>query len=55
MLNVMQEEQNETELYRLDWDEGERNNLAESQPERTRELLATLNEWVDETRERESK
>jgi arylsulfatase A len=48
-------DQNETELYRLDRDEGERNDLAESQPERTRELLATLNEWVDETRERESK
>jgi hypothetical protein len=39
----------------LDWDEGERNDLAKAQPERTRDLLATLNEWVEEARERESK
>jgi arylsulfatase A-like enzyme len=43
-------EQNETELYRLDDDEGERNDLAGVQPERTRELLETLNQWVEETR-----
>jgi arylsulfatase A len=43
-------EQNETELYRLDDDEGERNDLAKAQPERTRELLETLNQWVKETR-----
>ncbi len=42
-------EQNETELYRLDDDEGERNNLFNAQPERTRELLETLNQWVKET------
>lgn len=42
-------DENETELYRLDDDEGERNNLAEAQPERTRELLETLNQWVKET------
>ena len=48
-------EENETELYHLDKDEGERNDIAETEPERTRELLATLNEWVEETRERESK
>ncbi len=55
MLNVMQEEQNETELYRLDWDEGERSNPPKSQPERARELLATLNAWIAETPESESK
>jgi hypothetical protein len=43
-------EQNETELYRLDDDEGERNDLASAQPKRTRELLETLNQWVKETR-----
>jgi hypothetical protein len=48
-------EENETEPYHLDKDEGERNDIAETEPERTRELLATLNEWVEETRERESK
>jgi arylsulfatase A len=47
--------QNETEFYRLDADEGERNDLSKAQPERTREMLATLNEWVEETREKESK
>jgi len=47
--------QNETELYRLDRDEGERNNLAKAQPERTRELLTTLNQWIEETREKQSK
>jgi arylsulfatase A-like enzyme len=40
---------NETELYRLDEDEGERNDLARAQPERTRELLAALNQWVKDT------
>jgi hypothetical protein len=39
-------EQNETELFRLDDDEGERNDLARDQPEKTRELLETLNQWV---------
>jgi arylsulfatase A-like enzyme len=43
-------EQNETELFRLDDDEGERNDLARDQPEKTRELLETLNQWVKETR-----
>ena len=43
-------EQNETELFRLDGDEGERNDLARDQPEKTRELLETLNQWVKETR-----
>ena len=47
-------EENETELYNLVRDEGERNNLAKVEPERTRELLATLNEWVEETRVRKS-
>ena len=42
-------ERNETELYRLDDDEGERNDLASVKPERTRELLETLNKWVKET------
>jgi len=48
-------EQNETELYRLDADEGERNDLSKVQPERARELLATLNQWIEKTRERQSK
>ncbi len=48
-------EQNETELYRLDEDEGERNDVAKTELERTRELLATLNQWVGETQERGSK
>jgi arylsulfatase A-like enzyme len=43
-------DQNETELYRLEDDEGERNNLAKEQPKRTAELLKTLNQWVKETR-----
>jgi hypothetical protein len=46
---------NETELYRLADDVGERNDLSKAQPERTREMLATLNEWVEETRKKESK
>ncbi|MDE0739123.1 MAG: sulfatase [Planctomycetota bacterium] len=41
--------QNETELYRLDKDEGERNDLAKKEPGKTRELLETLNQWVKET------
>ena len=44
--------QNETELYNLDKDIGEKNNLAKAEPERTRELLATLNQWVKETRQK---
>ena len=41
--------QNETELYRLADDVGERNNLAKKEPKKTRELLQTLNQWVKET------
>lgn len=47
--------QNETELYNLDQDEGERNDLSKAQPERAHEMLATLNEWVEDTRERKNK
>ena len=42
-------EQNETELYRLDEDEGERTDVAKKEPEKARELLETLNKWVKET------
>jgi hypothetical protein len=42
-------DEKETELYRLEDDEGERNNLEETQPKRTRELLETLNQWVEDT------
>ncbi|MBT5816280.1 MAG: sulfatase [Opitutales bacterium] len=42
-------DEKETELYRLDDDEGERNDLADAQPERTRELLEILNQWVEDT------
>ncbi len=41
--------QNETELYNLDEDEGERNDLAKKEPGKARELLQTLNKWVKET------
>jgi hypothetical protein len=41
--------QNETELYRLEADEGERNDLAKKEPKKARELLETLNKWVKET------
>ncbi|MCP3694188.1 MAG: DUF4976 domain-containing protein, partial [Planctomycetaceae bacterium] len=41
--------QGETELYRLDEDEGERRDLVKAQPEKTRELLETLDRWVKET------
>ena len=41
--------QDETELYHLDEDEGERNDLAKKEPEKVRELLETLNQWVKET------
>jgi hypothetical protein len=41
--------QNETELYRLDKDEGERNDLAKKEPGKARELLETLNKWVKES------
>jgi len=44
--------QNETELYILADDVGERNDLSQAQPQRTREMLATLNEWVKETRQK---
>ena len=47
-------EEGETELYNLADDEGERNDLAETSPERTREMLATLNKWIEETREGEN-
>jgi arylsulfatase A len=46
---------NETELYRLTDDVGERNDLSKAQPERTRELLSTLNKWVEETRQKKQK
>ena len=42
-------DEKETELYRLADDDGERNDLAEAQPKRTRELLETLNQWLKET------
>ena len=42
-------EQNETELYHLDEDVGERNDFAKKEPQRARELLETLNKWVKET------
>lgn len=48
-------EENETALYNLNNDEGERNDLAEARPERTREMLNTLNEWVERTRQRKNK
>jgi arylsulfatase A len=47
-------EENETELYNLVNDVGERNDLAKAETERTREMLTTLNEWVEETREGEN-
>ena len=42
---------NETELYYLADDVGERNDLSKAQPQKTRELLETLNQWVEETRQ----
>jgi hypothetical protein len=44
--------QNVTELYILADDVGERNDLSQAQPQRTREMLATLNDWVKETRQK---
>ena len=41
---------NETELFNLDEDIGERNDLSKNHPEKTREMLATLNEWTEDTR-----
>ena len=41
-----------TELYHLAVDEGEKNDLAKADPKRIRELLATLNQWVKETRQK---
>ncbi len=41
---------NETELYHLDEDVGERNDLARKERGKTRELLETLNNWVEATR-----
>ena len=41
---------NETELFNLDEDIGERNDLSKNHPEKTREMLATLNEWAEDTR-----
>jgi arylsulfatase A len=41
--------QDETELYHLDEDEGERNDLAKKEPKKAGELLQTLNKWVKET------
>ena len=43
-------EENETELYELDKDEGERNNFAKVESKRARQLLATLQAWVKVTR-----
>ncbi len=40
---------NETELFNLDEDIGERNDLSKAHPEKTREMLATLDEWVKDT------
>lgn len=40
---------NETELFNLDEDIGERNDLSKNHPEKTREMLATLNEWAEDT------
>ena len=48
-------QQNETELYRLDEDEGERNDLAKKEPGKARELLETLNQWVKDTARNEKK
>ncbi len=42
--------QNETELYYLDDDEGERNNLAKAESARASQMLTTLQAWVKETR-----
>jgi len=42
--------QNETELYYLDDDAGERKNLAKAQPARASQMLNTLQAWVKETR-----
>ena len=42
-------EANETELYNLDIDQSEQNNRAPVEPERTREMLETLNQWVKGT------
>ena len=42
-------EQNETEPYRLNKDEGERNDLEKTEPKKARELLETLNQWMKET------
>jgi hypothetical protein len=42
-------EANETELYNLDIDQSELKNRAPVEPERTREILETLNQWVKGT------
>ena len=41
--------QKETELYRLDDDVGEMNDLAKKEPKKARTLLEMLNKWVKET------
>ncbi len=41
--------QKETELYRLDDDVGEMNDLAKKEPKKARALLEILNKWVKET------
>ena len=41
--------QNETELYRLDDDVGEMNDLAKKESKKARALLEILNKWVKET------
>ncbi len=43
---------NETELYHLAEDESETNDLAEKHPEKTQQLLATLNQWVKDTKQK---
>jgi arylsulfatase A-like enzyme len=38
-------EEGRTELYNIDKDPGEQNNIAESNPEKSKELLEKLNKW----------
>jgi hypothetical protein len=52
--NLLFIEEGKTGLYNLVNDVDKRDDLAETEPERTRELLATLNEWIEETRQAES-
>jgi len=43
-------ENNDLELYNLKTDIGEKNNLSKKHPEKTKELLALLNNWRKETK-----